>query len=206
MNEIMSKVKTEYLMLATRICAGVLILLFFLPWISVVIPGFGSESANGWTMSLGTGEFGDDVGATPVALSLLLLPLALLVVTFLQSTFQSAKQFSLILVCVAGAGFLFMIISHVALGSTLTDPWLGINLFAMFATFFFYFMYFVHIAALSACVLMFLKGGTVTTTSGSGMASPSPQQSSTVFCNKCGATCDPSVSKFCNNCGNDLTA
>lgn len=205
----MNNVKIEHCMLAARICAGLLIILFFLSWVTVSISAFGethSESVNGWNIA-----FNDD-DARFVVITVLLAPLVTLVVTFLKASIPNEKQYYLILLCAAAAGLLFMIISHFSVNSLIADArsysrmFGGSGMQVGFSAF--YVLGFIlHIVLACICGFAFWKfgqQGNALSSSPQG-AGGSPASAGVKFCPNCGAAPE-GATKFCNNCGHDLTS
>ena len=191
----MSNITMKHLDLATKIGAGLLCLLFFLPWLSFDI-GWGlSFSISGMRLVMGyDGEFGYFA-----VFLLLVMPIALLVCSVL-------KKDIVILLGLAVAGLLGKIILHIFLSGELSSDWLNISIWD-FITFFYILNFLVYIAMVAICAYTFklskAQGGGLMGSYGSGMSTPSAASSK--FCSNCGASNDGAV-KFCNNCGHDLTS
>jgi hypothetical protein len=198
----MNNIKIEHCMLAARICAGLLVVFFFLPWASVTISFMGiteSENINGWSFA-----FGDD--GRFLIITVLLAPLALLALTFLKTSFPNEKQYYLILACVAAAGLLFMIITHFSIN----DDVALLRIFGARSGFtaFYTLGFIIHVVLACICGFTFWKFGLRGNVPGVGgnIGSQSPPASGNVkFCPNCGATPEGST-RFCNNCGHDLTS
>jgi len=190
----MDKIKIEHCLLAARICSGLLVLFFFLPWISISFFGI-TESVNGWGLAFGSDGY-------LVIFTLLLFPLGVLAVSFLKDKFlPDPKQAYLILACLAAVGLLFLFISHGSLGSFVTA----------FSTFIYTLNFVLHIALTLICGFAFwlTRSGGVGLPNFPGIdgaqGNDAPAQSSSKFCNNCG-TSNEGAEKFCSNCGHDMTS
>ena len=191
----MGSIKMQHLDLATKVGAGLLCLIFFLPWLTFDL-GWGiSFSISGWRLLIGfEGEFG-----YIAVLLLLLIPLGILVCSVL-------KKDTVIILGLAAAGLIGKIILHIVLSGYLSDDWLGVSIWD-FISFFYVVNFLLYIALVALSFYVFRapkpQGGSLPGSFGGNASAPSAASSK--FCTNCGTSNEGPV-KFCNNCGHDLTS